>query len=69
MEEREERGLREGSSLIVGLFLWSFFLSFFCVWLRLPGWWVGLYVVVAGNSSCRRRRRDLVAACSMVVRE
>ena len=59
---------RKKSSLIVGLFFRSVFFCFFCVWFRLPGWSVGLYVVVAENGSCRRRR-DLVIAHGMVVRE
>ena len=71
MGEREKRSLRKGKKFfdkLVGLLLWLFFSSFFYVWFRLPGWSVGLHVVVAGNSGCRRRR-GLVAACSMVVWE
>ena len=42
----------EKCSLVVGLFLWLFFSSLFCVWFRLPGWSVGLHVAVAGTSVC-----------------
>ena len=71
MEEREERSLRDGKKFSDSWFvsLVAFFLSSVCGLGYLAGRSVGLYVVVAGNNSCRRRRRGLVAACSMVVRE
>lgn len=69
VEEREERGLRKGKKFSDSWFVFPvcFFFSF-CVWLRLPGWLVGLYVVVTENGSCHHRR-GLVAAHGMVVRE
>ena len=69
MEEREKQGLRKGKKFSDSWFVsLAIFPSLFCVYFRLPGWLVGLHVAVAGNSGCCRRR-GLVAACSMVVRE